>query len=309
MPEENDRLFEAVLKNMDYWRHFPAYKLEPRLDIFLSICLPDIVKAFNPNLKESDLHVIPEFPIHKGVVFGEKRVGTCAIDNQSVKVDFAVFSKTEKKIYLVELKTDDKSLVFKKKCKNKDKPLVCTQLINLKKAIEANAHKVLEGVIECAVNNHVCTENPEVAPKLNSQKHKHKYAHLFWMLQERVGCIEGANFEALKGNSLIDLKPNKFVEAFKHIKVCDDWVSQKKRVDCMLIYPGRCKETREKLSNFLESFCFKSLKRIQFNHTTNKSDICLFNIVNIENLLLRRCLDSEAGEEPPWVIHRNSSDS
>ncbi len=48
---------------LDQWRHFPAYQLERRADIFFALYLPGIVEhALGVKV---DSRVIPEFPIGK----------------------------------------------------------------------------------------------------------------------------------------------------------------------------------------------------------------------------------------------------
>ena len=77
-----------ALKTLDEWRHLPAYQLERRVDIFLGLLLPDILEA-KFELQNNHMKVIPEFPLHKGlIVNADDEDGE---DHQSVKVDFSVF--------------------------------------------------------------------------------------------------------------------------------------------------------------------------------------------------------------------------
>ena len=48
---------------LDQWRHFPAYQLERRADIFFALYLPGIVEHVLG--VPVDPRVIPEFPIRK----------------------------------------------------------------------------------------------------------------------------------------------------------------------------------------------------------------------------------------------------
>ena len=76
----------------------PKYRLEQHVDVLFGMTLPTVLATKFGAVKE-DLHVVPEFPISKSA------------DNKlSWSVDFAVFDKTNKRMYLVELKTDDRSI-------------------------------------------------------------------------------------------------------------------------------------------------------------------------------------------------------
>lgn len=144
-----------ALRQLDQWRHLPAYQLERRVDVFFGLLLPEIIESrFNvPRGK-----LIPEFPLHKG----ETRISEDPGNNQSVNVDFALFcSQPEsERIFLVELKTDMRSI-------NK------AQLYKMIKAKEAESKSVLSGVVKAA--------GASAAPR--------KYAQLIWRLSE-IGCID-----------------------------------------------------------------------------------------------------------------------
>jgi hypothetical protein len=90
-----------VFHNLDRWRHLPAYQLERRADIFFSVYLVDILREVTG--ADLDDALIPELPIKRDLVFPDRP------SNQSVKVDYAVFTRARDKVYLVELKTDDSS--------------------------------------------------------------------------------------------------------------------------------------------------------------------------------------------------------
>lgn len=87
---------------LDAWRHLPGYRLEGRLAPFFELFLLDILSNHFP---ETPLHpvIIPEFPLRIGTLF---RAGEAAGENQSCKVDYAVFSADLGMVFLVELKTD-----------------------------------------------------------------------------------------------------------------------------------------------------------------------------------------------------------
>ena len=113
--------------------------------IYFSVCF--CLVLWSENVGVSEAQVIPEFPLHKGAI-GKSN------NNRSVKVDFAVFAydeKQKKRVFLVELKTDIRSL-------NSE------QLGNMQAAKRAGLRKLLFGVIEAA-----------------KAKPQRKYAHLIWI--------------------------------------------------------------------------------------------------------------------------------
>jgi hypothetical protein len=84
-----------VFDLLDRWRHFPAYQLERRADIFFALYLPGIIEhALGVAV---DPRVIPEFPIRK------------EYSRRSTKVDYFLLSEDRSSAFLVELKTDMKS--------------------------------------------------------------------------------------------------------------------------------------------------------------------------------------------------------
>ena len=219
MSGKSDSLINEVLKKLDEWRHFPSYKLEPRLDIFISICLPDIVRELikKPNLIDADLEVIPEFPLHKETVL--KSGG-----NRSNKVDFAVFRKCKarKQIFLIELKTDDNSI---------DR----TQLCVMKKARNVGARALLVGVKKCAENTNV-----QLRPK---------YTFLLKKLVNLGYFNYSGNFEE-------DVKQSSWKKTLTKLTVWDgcnqNKTSENESIICALIYPGHGEDTQSKLCKYLE---------------------------------------------------------
>ena len=147
-----------VLRQLDEWRHLPAYQLERRVDIFFGMFLPKVIeKRFGVRVDD----VIPEFPLHKG------KLGISE-DNRSINVDYVVFGSEGhiRRIFLVELKTDINSLDEKQ----------------LKRMMEARRiGDLLEGVGEAAQNS----------------KSKPKYAHLIWRLL-KLGCLRFSENEVAK---------------------------------------------------------------------------------------------------------------
>ena len=86
---------------LDDWRNLPAYQLERRADIFFAIHLEEIIKKIIGT--KIDL-IIPEFPIRIGEI-SERHTEL----NKSFKIDYLTYSKNENKVYLIELKTDQRS--------------------------------------------------------------------------------------------------------------------------------------------------------------------------------------------------------
>lgn len=91
---------DALFNNMDNWRHYPNYQLERRADIFFSIFLPEILYHKVGFEIEG---VIPEFPIRIGEIHRIKNI------NKSFKIDYVAKASKEKRVFLIELKTDDTS--------------------------------------------------------------------------------------------------------------------------------------------------------------------------------------------------------
>jgi hypothetical protein len=102
MLDSNQDQINKLFDRLDSWRHFPAYALERRADIFFSLYLSEVIGEklgvqMNPEL-------VPEFPIHL------KTFGDVRGSNHSFKVDYLVVSSDLSKAALVELKTDDLSV-------------------------------------------------------------------------------------------------------------------------------------------------------------------------------------------------------
>lgn len=106
----NTPLISALFERLDNWRHLPGYRLEPRVDIFFSLYLKEVLQThldiLDDQIQNEVLHVIlPELPLRRGTVYGEHVDAT----NKSVKVDFVLFSSDLKRAYFIELKTDGNS--------------------------------------------------------------------------------------------------------------------------------------------------------------------------------------------------------
>ena len=84
---------ETLFNNLDRWRHFAGYPLEPRVDALFGLFLPKVIEDCC-EVEEMHPQVIPQFPLKK------------SDNNQSDKVDFFAMSKDGKQAFLIELKTD-----------------------------------------------------------------------------------------------------------------------------------------------------------------------------------------------------------
>ena len=70
---------------LDEWRHFPAYQLERRVDVFFGLLLPQIVEA-EFGWSRNNLCVIPEFPLHKGSSSAQMGKTARAITDRSTRI-------------------------------------------------------------------------------------------------------------------------------------------------------------------------------------------------------------------------------
>ncbi|MYF85340.1 MAG: hypothetical protein F4178_02050 [Rhodospirillaceae bacterium] len=159
-----DRLsptLEDVFRTLDRWRHLPGYRLEPNLAPFFGLYLRDILLGHLGI--ETHPIIVPEFPLRLGTLYenlSKERPG--AGENQSVQVDYATFSSDLKTVYLVELKTDEKSIDEEQKK-------------YLRAAKEKDFNDLLSGIWQ------ICTQD-----NLPSRR---KYVHLIDNLIE-VGLIK-----------------------------------------------------------------------------------------------------------------------
>lgn len=90
----------ALFALLDKWRHLPSYQLERRADIFFGLFLCD---ALNHHLRwrgiTIDQRIIPEFPL-----------GHTA-SRRSAKADYFALSSDRSHAFLIELKTDQRSVL------------------------------------------------------------------------------------------------------------------------------------------------------------------------------------------------------
>ncbi len=99
---ENKDFIQKLFDCLDHWRHFPTYQLERRADIFFALYLPQVLEVvFGFHVDK----ILPEFPVRYGDVHPEKEDW-----NKSYRIDYVVVDKIQKKVLLIELKTDNNSL-------------------------------------------------------------------------------------------------------------------------------------------------------------------------------------------------------
>jgi hypothetical protein len=91
---------ERIFNNLDDWRKLPAYQLERRADIYFATYLPEVLKNLKIINNINDVAIIPEFPLAKKALDEKYKY------RDSVKVDYLVLNKENKKAIFVELKTD-----------------------------------------------------------------------------------------------------------------------------------------------------------------------------------------------------------
>ena len=136
-----------VFAHLDRWRHFPAYQLERRADIFFAVFLPEVLAAHTG--KAIDPRVIPEFPIKRDLIWPDLTT------SKSVKVDYVLVAQDRSRVYFVELKTDAGS--------RRD-----AQDEYLTRAKELGFTALLEGLVQ--IVHHTSAYR--------------KYYHLLWALQD-----------------------------------------------------------------------------------------------------------------------------
>ena len=104
---DTSRTVANMFNMLDAWRHLPGYRLEGRLAPFFELFLHNVLGE----RLGIELHpvVIPEFPLRKGTLCGDKNLKR---PNQSYNVDYVAFSKgrKQKTAFLIELKTDMSSI-------------------------------------------------------------------------------------------------------------------------------------------------------------------------------------------------------
>ena len=284
---KRDISLDAVLKKLNEWRHLPAYKLETRMDVLIGLNVDEIVAAAfkddYPDLKAKELKVISEFPLHRGEVFGDENKYS---KNRSTKVDFALFSQREKRIFFVELKTNNDTITDKQKRK-----AVFEQLNRMKDARRKGAEQVLNGVIELVKHS----------------QENHKYAHLIWKLLQ-LKCVELRKEPEFYHLNKSHPTPNcfkEFVKNLKHYRVIDfgesnEWKDTK--IKCVLIFPGDIQKNGTTKSDFkwIKNDC-PWVKSIQFQPKVLE---CYDEPLKS---FLEELVTEEAGDVEPWKFGNNDN--
>lgn len=136
----------TLLTLLDRWRHLPAYQLERRADIFFALFLPDALDHhLRPRGLTIDRRIIPEFPLGH------------TTSRRSAKADYFALSSDRSPAFLIELKTDMRSV----------RP---AQERDLREAVRQGMSVLLARLIASA----------------NAAKPyaRRKYFHLLWMLDD-----------------------------------------------------------------------------------------------------------------------------
>ena len=97
----SDHFINELFNRLEHWKQFPTYQLERRVDIFFALYLPQILKA---ELNFSTDKILPEFPVRLGDMEGKENT------NRSNRIDYVAVDKNQRKVLLIELKTDQMSV-------------------------------------------------------------------------------------------------------------------------------------------------------------------------------------------------------
>ena len=154
--ESSKKNIDKLFSLLDSWMLLPAYQLERRADIFFAIYLDKIIQAKFSQIVD---FIVPEFPIRVG-----DTAETLSNSNRSYRIDYVVVCQSSRKVYFIELKTDQDSRRVK-------------QDEYLQKAKELNISKLVDGVIK------IC--------KATASK---KYKHLISVLSD-IGWLSFLNGE------------------------------------------------------------------------------------------------------------------
>jgi len=200
-----DERIVQVFDRMDTWRHYPSYRLEPRVDVIFTLYLREVLQA-ETDIRLDD-EIIPEFPIRKDL---DPDVNT---NRQSNKVDFALFARDRSRVFFVELKTDMAS-------RNADQD----KYLDL--ADGQSFLFLLEGLKD--IPNGI---------KKDAKRIRRKYFHLFRAL-ERLGFLE---LPAALENLIFSANHRGFSSLLKQIRI----LPRSSRVEVWYVQPlkgsaGRC---------------------------------------------------------------------
>lgn len=104
---------ELLLEKLNLFRNFPRFQLERHFDIILMDYIPKILNEMENGKTEWDF-AVPEFPISIKQLNGLELNDNSTKESKkfglsSIAMDYAVFDIANKKVALVELKTDRQS--------------------------------------------------------------------------------------------------------------------------------------------------------------------------------------------------------
>ncbi|MFT4977522.1 MAG: hypothetical protein ACI8S6_003427 [Myxococcota bacterium] len=143
---------DPLFDGLDHWRHLPAYPIKDFTSIFFSAYLPEVIREFTGVPVSAQM--IPELPIKRDLIKQKHR------SNQSMKIDYCLFSEDKSRVFFVALKPDMKQ--------RQD-----AQAHYLENASEIGFKAVLEGIKQIAL----------------ATKGHHRYAHLLAALAHH-GCVQ-----------------------------------------------------------------------------------------------------------------------
>lgn len=161
---------ERVFELLDKWRHLPAYKLEPRADIFFALFLPEVLENHFKHLDleiEINPMIIPEFPIRlaglEDILERHRPPRKRPLGFQSSRADYFAYSSKGAHSFIIELKTDMSSIGE----------------LQMELLVEAAKRRELERLV-CDVIDISKSKNVD----------RQKYFHLLYSLQE-LGLVNG----------------------------------------------------------------------------------------------------------------------
>ena len=92
-----------LFNRLDKWRHFPAFPLEARSEVFFALFLPTVLEKSKRIGVKVKPQIIPQFPLKQESEDKDRDY------NLSDKVDFFALSNDGNRAFFIELKTDMKS--------------------------------------------------------------------------------------------------------------------------------------------------------------------------------------------------------
>ena len=193
-----------IFELLDDWRGLPSYKLEPRVDIFFALYLPEIMKIFFKRII-SYRNIIPEFPLLKERFddnYNETKDG-----KRSKKVDYAVFCQGE--LFLFELKTDMGSRETKQGTVQEDYMIKATsftpsELINDVEAVPGKSYRKKYNHLKTKLNdlNTQCQPTKVIAvyiqPNLHGAKSESVEIITFKKIRESLNNLDESFAKALE---------------------------------------------------------------------------------------------------------------